>query len=432
MLNQTTVPYEVVRLISRGGMGCVYEGRANLPSGDSHPVAIKVIRREEADKEDARRHFAIEARTSLALNHNHPNLVTTYAFHTTGDGRPYMVMEYVDGVSADALVRGDMGDDAQFFAVVRRIARGVLSALMHLHLHGVIHRDVSPGNILLGRNGAVKLADMGICKALEAERSRGFAGTTPYACPEALRGAKHTVRFDLFSLACVLYELLTGAPPFGTGEPDDVYFRMAESDTDPSLPDDVPGDLATLVTRLLTVNAEDARFHSAKECLAFLQSSGEQTADDALMSAVVSGLAARSTVPTDIKTVTRPMLFPPRRRPMLRWALLGSAAAALMMSLGLNGYLLSQRSPEKTRIAEHATVSPAQSEPDISLLPLEPVTVLPVVAENERTDTAVKQTPQDKTHEMQQEAIKGDVRETAPDRRMAAHTSRVRCARTWR
>jgi serine/threonine protein kinase len=171
MQNTAKVPYKVVRLISRGGMGCVYEGRASLRSGASHPVAIKLLGSEHAGNPDVVRLFDNEALTTLALNHNHPNLVTTYASHTTSVGQPYLVMEYVDGVCVDVLVREKIGDDEKFFAVVRRIAQGVLLALDYLHTRGIIHRDVSPGNILLGRDGAVKLADMGLCKALEAERS---------------------------------------------------------------------------------------------------------------------------------------------------------------------------------------------------------------------------------------------------------------------
>ena len=335
-MNKDAVPYKVVRLISRGGMGSVYEGRANLPSGVSVPVAIKLVRRDVANYRDAKRLLLNEARTALALNHNHPNLVTTYACHATGNEQPYLVMEWVDGTSVDKLVRRELSDGEQYFAVMRRIACGVLSALQYLHSHGVIHRDVSPGNILLGRNGAVKLTDMGLCKALEAERSHGFVGTPPYACPEALRGGKHTERFDLFSLATVLYELLTGEPPFGTGEPDAIFRRMMDQEAELTLPDDVPSDLSTLVTTLLTVEGRQTKLQSATECFAFLQTSGEKIAGDAQMGAVVAQIAAHTQAATENKHTTIPVLFAPRPGRMLRWALAGGAAA-LIFALGLAG-----------------------------------------------------------------------------------------------
>jgi serine/threonine protein kinase len=226
---------------------------------------------------------------------------------------------------------------------------------------------VSPGNILLGRNGAVKLTDMGLCKALEAERSHGFVGTPPYACPEALRGGKHTERFDLFSLATVLYELLTGEPPFGTGEPDTIFRTMMDPEAELTVPEDVPSDLSTLVTTLLTVEGRQTKLQSATECLAFLHTLGEKIADDAQMGVVVAQIAARTQAATENKHTTIPVLFPPRPRRMLRWALAGGAAA-LMMILGLNAYLLTSSTAPADAVATRPAQEPS-TEPYMVFVP---------------------------------------------------------------
>lgn len=216
LLGHTVGTYRIEREIGRGGMGVVYEARHVDPSLDKH-VAIKTLAVGLNRPEMAWR-FRRERRILSRLEH--PNISSLYDGGSTDDGIPFLVMEYVDGL------RIDQWCDQQHRSIEERIDlfRQVCAAVQFAHTKLIVHRDLKPGNILVTRDGVVKLLDFGIAKLALAEDESGDADaeltragmtphTTAYASPEQLRGDDVTTVSDVYSLGMVLYRLLTGVVP---------------------------------------------------------------------------------------------------------------------------------------------------------------------------------------------------------------------------
>lgn len=265
--------YRLIRKLGAGGMGEVWEGRYRLPSGREEPVAIKLIQERYRHDADLLERFEREALTARRVNHNHPNLLTTFHHGTWGDGRPFLVMELVDG--CDLFELASPGLRA---AIVRRIACDLFAGLSYLHDRGKLHRDVTPGNILISKEGVVKLADFGLVEDTQGPTTGRFDGTLPYASPEALQGQKPTARSDLFSAGSVLYQLIADREPYGSDKAGAVLSRMTEKGA-PALPDDTPEDLATLITGLMQPDPDARMFASGADAARFLQGSGEPIAE---------------------------------------------------------------------------------------------------------------------------------------------------------
>ena len=194
--------YRVIERLGAGGMAAVYLAHDERLDRN---VAIKRLHRAEHEDVDARR-FQREARLGASLSH--PSLVSI--FDTEEDDESVLlVMEYVDGETlADLLARGPVGADRAV-----EIIRAVADALDHAHASGIVHRDVKPANVLLGRDGAVKLADLGIAKAIERTDITGTGtvlGTPAYMAPEQLQGGELGPAVDIYALAAMSFELLTG------------------------------------------------------------------------------------------------------------------------------------------------------------------------------------------------------------------------------
>lgn len=212
MLGQTLGSYRVERRIASGGMGTVYMA-ARSDGQFSQQVAIKVVKR-GMDSEEVLRRFAAERQTLAALDH--PNVARLFDAGMTRDGRPYLVMEYVDGVPIDEYC------DAKRLGVKDRLRlfRTVCDAVHAAHQALIIHRDLKPTNILVTRDGVPKLLDFGIAKLLTdgpgvGQTEEGDRRLTPeYASPEQVRGELVTTASDVYSLGVVLYELLTGLRPY--------------------------------------------------------------------------------------------------------------------------------------------------------------------------------------------------------------------------
>lgn len=222
--------YELEERIGRGGMADVY--RATDRALD-RPVAVKVLRTFTADDADRAR-FTAEARTLAGLNH--PGLVMVLDAGTAED-HPYLVMHLVDGPSlSDRIGEGPLPPSA-----VARIGRQVADALAYVHANGVVHRDVKPGNVLLGAHGRAWLTDFGIARLLhDAARHTAtgtMVGSPAYLSPEQLRGDDVGPAADVYSLGLVLLEALTGERVYpGSG----VEAAMVRLSRPPSLPDDLP------------------------------------------------------------------------------------------------------------------------------------------------------------------------------------------------
>ena len=205
---------EVKSLIGQGGMGAVYLARQKALD---RLVALKLVRPHGDDPTFAER-FAREARAMARLNHS--QVVTVYESGTAG-GLPYLVMEYVDGVTLRDAMRGRKLAPAEALAVVPQICE----ALAYAHAQGVVHRDVKPENILLTRDGRVKIADFGLAKVTDSggvslTGTRQAMGTPHYMAPEQWeKPGEVDHRADIYALGVVFYELLTGELPLGRFDP---------------------------------------------------------------------------------------------------------------------------------------------------------------------------------------------------------------------
>jgi tetratricopeptide (TPR) repeat protein/tRNA A-37 threonylcarbamoyl transferase component Bud32 len=206
-------PYRLVRELGRGGMGTVYLGERDDDEYQTK-VAIKLVRR-GMDTGIILNRFYRERQTLARLQH--PHIARLLDGSTTADGEPYIVMEYIEGDRITDYCR------AHELNTTRRLELflDVCKAVDYAHRQFVVHRDLKPGNILVDRTGAVKLLDFGICKLLQAPAVSGDetmeferAPLTPdYSSPEQIRGEATTIVSDVYSLAAVLYELLTGVKP---------------------------------------------------------------------------------------------------------------------------------------------------------------------------------------------------------------------------
>jgi serine/threonine-protein kinase len=263
--------YEIGQVIGRGGMAEVHEGR-DLRLG--RRVAVKILRPDLAKDPNFQARFRREAQSAASLNH--PNIVAVYDTGEDileGDGDrpvivPYIVMEYVDGMTLRQL----LGSGRKLLPErALEITAGVLSALDYAHRHGIVHRDIKPANVMLTRTGDVKVMDFGIARAVnEAATSMTAAsavmGTAQYLSPEQARGEVVDARSDLYSTGVLLYELLTGRPPF-TGESAVAiaYQHVSELPNPPSQVDPgVSSEVDAVVLRALAKRT-DERYQSAVE-----------------------------------------------------------------------------------------------------------------------------------------------------------------------
>lgn len=259
-----------------GGMAVVYEARWLLPGGHHRPVACKLMLEERRGVPLYRELVTQEAALGLRVTHDHPNLVSVFDFFEDAQDRLCIVMELVEGTLKELI-----GPDRRLpFTVTRRIVKEVLAALVYLHGLGVLHRDLSPCNILVSAVGAVKVSDLGIAKVMEEGQAHThtFRGKPCYASPEALQTSKLDARSDMYALGTILYELLAGDPPSGDErDPDKILARMVDEDL-PPLPPETPQDLAELAMGLLRADPDARRPQSAAEALALLRRHGQPMA----------------------------------------------------------------------------------------------------------------------------------------------------------
>ncbi|MGY1690199.1 protein kinase domain-containing protein [Geodermatophilus sp. SYSU D01105] len=262
--------YELADLIAAGGMGQVWRGCDTLLG---RPVAVKVLRSEYTADPTFRARFRAEAQHAAALSH--PNIAAVFDFGETeaedGSGEPlsYLVMELVEGEPLSAVLhRGDRFDAETTLSLLEQTA----SALAEAHRVGLVHRDVKPGNILVRADGSVKITDFGIAWSADSvplTRTGQVIGTPQYLSPEVAEGHHATPASDVYALGLVGYECLTGHPAFDGDNAVTIALKQVREDPDP-LPDDLPGDVRTLIRRALSKDpavrmADGAAFVAAIE-----------------------------------------------------------------------------------------------------------------------------------------------------------------------
>jgi len=262
--------YELGEVLGYGGMSEVHRG---LDTRLGRDVAVKVLRADLARDPQFQMRFRREAQNAAALNH--PAIVAVY---DTGEVQsefgplPYIVMEYVDGQTLREIVK-TQGPLSQ--RQVIEVMADVCAALDFSHRHNIIHRDVKPANIMINNAGAVKVMDFGIARALgegqNVTQTAAVIGTAQYLSPEQARGEAVDARSDVYAAGCVLFELLTGEPPFTGDTPVAVaYQHVREEPRRPSkLNPSIPSTLDAVVLKALSKNPLN-RYQSAAEMRADL------------------------------------------------------------------------------------------------------------------------------------------------------------------
>jgi eukaryotic-like serine/threonine-protein kinase len=273
--------YELEGVVGRGGMAEVYRARDLRLD---RVVAIKTLRTDLARDQTFQARFRREAQSAASLNN--PSIVAVYDTGedmSTGVPVPFIVMEYVDGKT----VRELLNDGHRLLPErILEIISGVLRALEYSHQAGIVHRDIKPGNVMVTRNGDVKVMDFGIARAMSdaqatMTQTAQVIGTAQYLSPEQARGERVDTRSDLYSTGCLMYELLVGRPPFTGDSPVAIaYQHVRENPIPPSrLDPDLPPWADAIVLKAMAKSAND-RYQTAAEMNADIQraASGMQVA----------------------------------------------------------------------------------------------------------------------------------------------------------
>lgn len=325
--------YEVGELIGRGGMAEVHIGHDTRLG---RTVAIKILRSDLARDPSFQNRFRREAQSAAALNH--PAIVSVY---DTGEDVfteptgvvahvPFIVMEYVEGHTVRDILRD--GHAVPIEEAVE-ITSGVLSALEYSHHAGIVHRDIKPANVMLTPTGAVKVMDFGIARAMADSaatmtQTQAVIGTAQYLSPEQARGETVDARSDLYSTGCLLFELLTGRPPFTGDSPVAVaYQHVREAAPVPStFASDVPDSLDRITLKALA-KERDSRYSSAAEFRSDLEAAVRGGAVGAPAVGAFAAAALLATPATEATQLMAPPVattqaMPPATSP---WAATGAA-----------------------------------------------------------------------------------------------------------
>ena len=377
--------YEIIERLGAGGMGEVYKV-AHTWLGATR--VIKVVHPQISGNEDANARFLREARAATKVQH--PNVATLHDFSGLPDGSHYMVWEFIDGenLAQRLRARGTLPPREAMNIVIQ-----ALHGLEAVHRAGIIHRDISPENLMLTREGAVKVIDLGVAKLddtseVASTRTGIFVGKLRYASPEQLgflpEGEKIDVRTDLYSIGMVLYELLMGRPPYEAKSPHEYFLLHARDEQQRrsvELPLDMPGGpaLREVLDRALDRD-RNRRFASAAEFAAALeQVAASVEADDTMRVAPRTVRMNHPVPPPAATTVRTPMPAPipqapaPASRSML--PLLAAIAVVLVVTIaGIAAVFLWPKKTEdapanRVATATTATAPAPVSEASVNVVP---------------------------------------------------------------
>jgi beta-lactam-binding protein with PASTA domain len=359
--------YLIERKLGSGGMADVYLAEDKELG---RRVALKLLNERHANDEQFVERFRREAQSAAGLNH--PNIVSIFD-RGQAEGTYYIAMEYLEGRTLkELLVRN--GPTPVPIAI--DYARQMLGALAFAHRNGIVHRDIKPHNIVVRKDGRLKVTDFGIARsgASQMTEAGSIVGTAQYLSPEQARGAPVDARSDLYSLGIVLYEMLTGNVPFTGDAPVEIAMKHLTAIPDPpsELRPEIPHDLDAIVMRALS-KEPDQRYSSAEEMDADLARVARgvavsQKTEDA-MTQVLSGAGAATaaTMITRPRSVTAPPPYrppgtyyeePPNRRAVWPW-LLGLLAVAIAAGAG---YLLYQKIQDQLNKGGNVAVIDVRSE----------------------------------------------------------------------
>lgn len=253
--------YQILQEIGRGGMGVIYRARQK---NSNRVVALKRILRMHTESRETIARFRCEAATVAKLRHS--NILPIYAVGETEDGLPFFTMKYAAGGSLLEAARGLRGHQRQIVRLIAKVSR----AVQHAHLHGVLHRDLKPGNILLDESGEPLVTDFGLARSLDTPsdltRTLTSFGTPGFVSPEQAQGPAKDLTFaaDIYSIGAVLFYLVTGRPPF-IGENALAVLKQATDKPAPklrTLAPDVDRNLETICAKCLERDPS-ARYSSA-------------------------------------------------------------------------------------------------------------------------------------------------------------------------
>jgi len=389
--------YRVEQELGRGGMAKVYRGQDTVLG---RTVAIKILAPQFADDQDFVHRFRREAQAAARIS-NH-NLVSVF---DTGsdDGVHFIVMEYVDGRTLADLIAGG-GRILPDRAI--EIAIDVCRALEAAHAQGVIHRDIKPGNIMLDDKGHVKVTDFGIARVTSTAetiaQTAAVLGTASYLSPEQAQGQPVDGRSDLYSLGCVLFEMVTGRPPFLGDSPVAVASKhVLEQPTPPSrLNPDVSPDLDAVILRALAKNPAN-RYQTAEEFREDLERvrRGQPVNATPLLPAVTTQVIDRPASRTAVLPPTAHHEPEPERSnwwvPVLVTLLILGLLALVLFLLARN--LLNDEPPVATLVTVPDVIGESRRDAERIIqeegLEVGEVTTVPAVDETQEPGTVVDQDP---------------------------------------
>ncbi len=253
--------YEILEVIGTGGMAVVYKARCHRLN---RLVAIKILKDDLSQDEEFRRRFHAESQAVAMLSH--PNIMSVYDVSTSGDA-DYIVMELIDGITLKQYMekKGTLN-----WKETLHFSMQIAKALEHAHSRGIVHRDIKPHNVMVLKNGSVKVTDFGIARIMSSSNTltKEALGSVHYISPEQAKGGRVDVRSDLYSLGVVMYEMMTGRAPYDGESPVAVAIQHINGGAPmPStLNPNIPGGLEQIIMKAMALNPDD-RYSNATAML---------------------------------------------------------------------------------------------------------------------------------------------------------------------